>query len=123
MATKNCATIEEVVAGGPGLAFIAYPEAIGLFPYPAAQIFAVLFFVMLVTLGMDSQFGFIDVGVTSLADEYPLIFNKPWKKTILTLIFCVVGWAAAIPFCFNAGSYVFTLLDSYVAYYGPQGFP
>ena len=118
LATKNCATIADVVAGGPGLAFIAYPEAIGLFPYPAAQIFAVLFFIMLVTLGMDSQFGFVDVGVTTLVEEFPLFFNKAWKKTLLMLVWCIAGWAAGISLCTNAGFYVFTLLDNYSAYYG-----
>ena len=86
LAKKNCATIADVVASGPGLAFIAYPEAIGLFPYPAAQIFGFLFFVMMVTLGMDSQFVFVDVGVTSLVDEYPYFFRQPWKRTLLTLV-------------------------------------
>ena len=80
-----------MVASGPGLAFIAYPEAIGLFPYPAAQIFGVLFFLMMVTLGMDSQFVFVDVGVTSLIDEYPLFFKQQWKKTSLTLAWCWVA--------------------------------
>ena len=118
LATKNCATIEQVIAGGPGLAFIAYPEAIGLFPYPAGQIFGVLFFVMMVTLGMDSQFVFVDVGVTSLVDEYPMFFRKQWRKTLLTGIWCLVGWLVGIPLTYNAGFYVFTIFDSYCAYYG-----
>ena len=118
LARKNCATIEQVVASGPGLAFIAYPEAIGLFPYPAAQIFGVLFFLMMVTLGMDSQFVFVDVGVTSLVDEYPRFFKQQWKKTTLTLVWCLVGWLVGIPLTYNAGFYVFTIFDSYCAYYG-----
>lgn len=33
LAVQRNATMEEVVTGGPGLAFVAYPEAIANFPW------------------------------------------------------------------------------------------
>ena len=45
--------VEEVVKGGPGIAFISYPEVLAKFDF-APNLFAILFFLMLVTLGMGA---------------------------------------------------------------------
>lgn len=64
--------ISTVVTGGPALAFITYPEAIGLLPFP--HLWAALFFLMLFFLGLDSC-----VSLLSMA-KYHNKFTKK-KKT------------------------------------------
>lgn len=51
---------------GTGLVFIAFTEAINQFP--VAPLWSALFFLMLLTLGIDSMFGMLEGVVTSIID-------------------------------------------------------
>lgn len=53
--------VHEVATGGPALAFITYPEAIGMLPFP--QFWAIIFFLMLFFLGLDSQVSIFHIGI------------------------------------------------------------
>ncbi|VDN13332.1 unnamed protein product [Dibothriocephalus latus] len=53
---------------GPGLVFIVYPEAINQMPLPV--LWSVFFFLMLVTLGMGSQFPLVETLLSTAQDEF-----------------------------------------------------
>ncbi|KAE8295536.1 Sodium- and chloride-dependent GABA transporter 2 [Larimichthys crocea] len=55
MAHEQGIPIEEVAESGPGLAFIAYPQAVAMMPLP--QLWSICFFIMLILLGLDTQGG------------------------------------------------------------------
>jgi SNF family Na+-dependent transporter len=57
MSFKTGLPVDQVAKSGPGLAFIAYPQALSLMPGgPGWAVFwAVMFFFMMLTLGLDSQ--------------------------------------------------------------------
>lgn len=95
-------------ASGTGLAFIIFTEAINQFPY--AQVWAVLFFLMLFTLGIDSQFGTLEGVVTSIVD---MKLFPDLRKEILTGVICLSCCLLSLGFAHGAGSYIFVLFDSY----------
>ena len=53
MSFKTGLPIDQVAKAGPGLAFIAYPQALSIMS--GGPFWAVIFFFMLLTLGLDSQ--------------------------------------------------------------------
>ena len=86
----------DCTAAGPGLAFIAYPEGIAMMPI--APLWSVLFFVMLFTLGVDSQFGMLETGVTALVDEFQVL-RKGRRKVIVVGVVCVILFLLGLPQC------------------------
>ena len=53
MAHASGKLVKDVATEGPGLVFIVYPEAIATMP--GSTFWALLFFMMLLTLGLDSS--------------------------------------------------------------------
>uniref|UniRef100_H2ZFK9 Transporter n=1 Tax=Ciona savignyi TaxID=51511 RepID=H2ZFK9_CIOSA len=114
MAYKLNLNVEDVVNQGPGLAFIIYPEAVSLLPAP--QLWSILFFFMLLTLGLDSQFAMVETVITGFMDEFPKLL-RPYK-TLFTAGICTVCFLMGILMVTEGGLYWFELYNWYSAYYG-----
>eukprot|EP00039_Didymoeca_costata_P010811 m.146420 g.146420 ORF g.146420 m.146420 type:complete len:612 (+) comp14970_c0_seq4:217-2052(+) len=108
MAHEKNAEIEDVVSSGPGLAFEVYPEAV--LQLPLSVFWAILFFLMLLTLGLDSMFGTVEGILTIILD-----MNKNLNKTAVVIGICALSFLCGLIFTCQAGVYFFELWDTYSA--------
>ncbi|XP_016418748.1 sodium- and chloride-dependent GABA transporter 2-like isoform X3 [Sinocyclocheilus rhinocerous] len=105
--------MEDLASSGPGLAFIAYPRALSLLPGP--QFWSVLFFFMVLLLGLDSQFVCVESLATALTDLFPGVLRK--RRELLVLLIAVICFLLGLPFITKGGFHLFTVMDTY----GPSG--
>uniref|UniRef100_A0A3P9HH80 Transporter n=1 Tax=Oryzias latipes TaxID=8090 RepID=A0A3P9HH80_ORYLA len=111
MAKEQGVDISLVAESGPGLAFIAYPRAVALMPFP--QLWAVFFFVMILFLGLDSEFVYQEAMVTTISDLYPSVFRNACRRKLLLLAICASGFLVGLVMVTEGGLYVFQLFDYY----------
>ncbi len=102
--------IGSVVKGGPGLAFVIYPTAMSLMPLAPAV--SVMFFVTLLTLGIDSAFSIVEGAVAGLRDKWPISQEKA------ALYFCIFGFLMGLIFTTGAGLFWLDIVDRWMNDYG-----
>uniref|UniRef100_A0A6Q2XNP6 Transporter n=1 Tax=Esox lucius TaxID=8010 RepID=A0A6Q2XNP6_ESOLU len=107
MAHELKVPIEKVADEGPGIAFVVYPEA--LTRLPLSPFWAIIFFLMLLTLGLDTMFATIETIVTSVSDEFPKYLRK--HKPLFTLICCACFFLLGFPMVTEVQSTI-DLIDS-----------
>uniref|UniRef100_H3ADK3 Solute carrier family 6 member 16 n=2 Tax=Latimeria chalumnae TaxID=7897 RepID=H3ADK3_LATCH len=109
---QQCVLEEEMKKGveGTGLAFIAFTEAISHFP--ASQFWSVLFFLMLLNLGLSTMFGNMQGILTPLLDNFATLRRR---KTIFTVVCCCIGFLCGLLFVQRSGNYFVTMFDDYSA--------
>ncbi|KAI6076226.1 Sodium-dependent serotonin transporter-like protein [Aix galericulata] len=96
---------------GPSLLFITYPEAIA--NMVGSTFFAIIFFLMMIMLGLDSTFGGLEAVITAVMDEYPQVLAKRRELFVLGLItVCFLGSLSTLTY---GGAYVVKLLEEFGA--------
>uniref|UniRef100_A0A671LTJ4 Transporter n=1 Tax=Sinocyclocheilus anshuiensis TaxID=1608454 RepID=A0A671LTJ4_9TELE len=113
MAHELKVPIESVADEGPGIAFVVYPEA--LTRLPLSPFWAIIFFLMLLTLGLDTMFATIETIVTSVSDEFPKYLRK--HKPLFTLVCCLSFFVLGFPMITENGMYMLQLVDTFAASY------
>ncbi|XP_064649571.1 sodium-dependent serotonin transporter-like isoform X2 [Lineus longissimus] len=103
--------IQHVAEEGPGLVFVAYPEAIATLHL--STLWAIIFFFMLITLGLDSTFGGLEAMITGICDEWPNAIGK--RREIFVGVICVYCFLGGLCTTTYGGSYVLNLLDQHAA--------
>ncbi|XP_052132702.1 sodium-dependent serotonin transporter-like, partial [Frankliniella occidentalis] len=95
MAHVQNKSVAEVGLDGPGLVFIVYPEAIATMK--GSFFWSIIFFVMLITLGLDSTFGGLEAMITALCDEYPRLLGR--HREIFVAVLLVFVYLFSLPTC------------------------
>ena len=134
MSHKANISIEEVVSSGPGLAFIVYPKAISLMPVP--HFWAIVFFLMIILLGIDSQFVTCESGkdrnhisyrskiyfssvLTATRDKLEQWYSQNPKRRkirreLIVAIHIIISFSASLAMTTRAGFYIFNMCDGYI---------
>jgi len=114
MAQEIGCDVSEVAEKGPGLAFIAYPRALSMMAFP--QIWSLLFFIMILLLGLASQYVAVEGMCTMIVDLKPRFwFKTPYRRPLCVAAACCVCFVFALPMVTRGGIYVFQLADTYGA--------
>ncbi|KAF0303870.1 Sodium-dependent neutral amino acid transporter B(0)AT3 [Amphibalanus amphitrite] len=111
----NCSLENQLnqAAEGTGLAFIVFTQAI--VELPGGPFWAICFFLMLISLGLGSQFGTMEGVITTVFDMK--IFRR-FSKSILSGGICVTCFLVGLIFTTGAGEYWLKLFDSFAGTVG-----
>ncbi|XP_003695202.1 sodium- and chloride-dependent GABA transporter 1 [Apis florea] len=111
IALEQGTEVAEVVKSGPGLVFLTYPEVV--LKLPGASMWAIIFFVMLLILGIDSEFCIVESFITGVVDNWPDLLRPHRNK--FTIAICCLMFLLGLPMVTNGGVYIFQLMDFYSA--------
>ncbi|MCF7846881.1 MAG: sodium-dependent transporter [Candidatus Gracilibacteria bacterium] len=112
MALQQGVPISEAATGGPMLVFSVLPTAVSLMPW-GAILFAVLLFLVVITLAIDSIFGVLEVVVGTLHD----LWHKVRYLKVMAWA-CLILALGSLPYLTGAGLYYLDITDHYIGTYG-----
>ena len=102
--------VSEVLKGGVGLAFCTYPAVISHLPF--AKFFGVLFFLMLLTLAVDSAFSLVESVAAAVRDKFGISHRT--ANITVSSISLVLG----LIFVTGAGLYWLDIVDRFMEHFG-----
>ncbi|KAF8571126.1 hypothetical protein P879_02278 [Paragonimus westermani] len=106
MAFKRSVLVSDVIQDDPVLVFSVYPEALSTLP--GSVFWSIVFFLMLLTLGLDSSFGGSEAVITALSDEFPVLGKRRELFVLgLFLFYCIIGTLEST----QGGIYLFHLFE------------
>ncbi|ESO82402.1 hypothetical protein LOTGIDRAFT_134594 [Lottia gigantea] len=110
MAHEQHKSIDEVARADVGLIFVVYPEAIATID--GSSFWAIIFFFMLIMLGLDTTFGGLEAIITGILDEWPWLRKRRELFVICLMFYCFLGGLASTTY---GGIYIVQLMDVYAA--------
>ena len=111
LASSQGVGITDLGIGGPTLTFITYPTAISLLPI-AASFFGMIFYIALLTFGIDSAFSMVEPTVSGLNGKFKI------SKAKATGYMCLIGFFISLLFTFGSGLHWLDIVDHFIANFG-----
>nr|XP_044992184.1 sodium- and chloride-dependent transporter XTRP3 isoform X3 [Jaculus jaculus] len=110
---RNCSLESELntAVQGTGLAFIVYTEAIK--NMEVSQLWSVLYFFMLLTLGIGSMLGNTAAILTPLTDSK--VISRHLSREAISGLVCLISCGISMVFTMEAGNYWFDIFNDYAA--------
>ena len=103
--------VDGIGVEGPELAFIAFPYALAQMPFGAW--FSMVFFIALLTLGIDSAFSITESVLASLVDK------TGWNRTATLWGMTFIGFGIGLVYCSRGGLSWLSNIDGFIN--GPWG--
>ena len=84
MATQSNVPLAEVVRSGITLTFVSFPAAIA--QMPGSSLWSVVFFFMVLILGLDTQFTVVEICTTAIMDGFSQVCHfTTWKIIVFSV--------------------------------------
>jgi neurotransmitter:Na+ symporter, NSS family len=110
MSLQSQTPIEKVVSQSIGLAFVAYPKAIGLLP--GGSVFGVLFFASLVVAGLSSSVSIVEAFASAAVDRFG------WDRRRVVSTISVLGFLGGLVFTSQGGLFWLDIVDHFLTHFG-----
>jgi len=110
MAQAKGVDFSEAITGGPGLAFVVYPEAINQLP-AGNRLFGALFFMVLIVAGISSMISLTEAFTCSICDKFSITRRKAVSGI------CAIGLAGSLVFTTRAGLLILDITDHFINNY------
>ena len=98
--------IDDVAKEGPDLVFIIFPEGLTMMQFP--HLWSIIFFMMLITLGIDFNFANVETIATSIIDH---IKSLNQRRGLVVMVICALGFLLGLSMVAQGGLYMFMLID------------
>ena len=80
-----------------------YPEGLG--QMPVSTLWGILFFFMILMIGLDTQFAMLEAVIVGLSDEYKILRRH---KTLFILCICIVAMLFGVSMITQVKVYTFS---------------
>jgi SNF family Na+-dependent transporter len=105
--------IDKVAQTGQGLVYVVFPFAVTTID--VSPLWSVMFFVMMLALGMGTMMASVETLSTSLQDFFPILNKNKLNRALALGAICIAYFLIDLILCTQAGTYWIELFDTYSA--------